>query len=100
MPSYGGSPNSTTTRSLASAGAKLADHETEGVGLGLGGVELGLGGVQEGDEWIPEQAMPVFEVPPAMLAVDLSLGPGEERCCECRKYRVDRGSDFDTLCFR
>jgi len=88
MPSYGSSPNSPTTRSLASAGTKLADHETNGVGLGLGGVGLGLGGVQEGDEWVPEQPMPVFEVPPAMLAVDLSLGPGEERSCECRKHRV------------
>ena len=56
---------------------------TEGVGLGLGGVSLGLGGVQEGEDWDPEQPLPVFEVPPAMLAVDLSLGPGEERSCEC-----------------
>ena len=62
MPLYGGSPSSPTTRSLASAGAKLADHETDGAGLGLGRVGLGLGGVQEGDEWITEQPMPVFEV--------------------------------------
>jgi RAB6A-GEF complex partner protein 2 len=82
MPSYGGSPNLPTTRSLASAGAKLANNEAEGVGLGLGGVGFGLGAVQEGEEWAPEQPMPVFEVPPAMLAVDLSLGPGEERSCE------------------
>lgn len=90
MPSYGGSPNSPTTRSLASAGTKLANHETEGVGLGLGGMGIGLGGVQEGDEWIPDQPMPIFEVPPAMLAVDLSLGPGEERSCECSKHWVVR----------
>ncbi|EIM92050.1 Rgp1-domain-containing protein [Stereum hirsutum FP-91666 SS1] len=31
------------------------------------------------DEWDPETALPVFEVRPAMLAVDLSLGPGESR---------------------
>jgi hypothetical protein len=30
--------------------------------------------------------MPIFEVPPAMLAIDLSLGPGEERSCECSKH--------------
>ncbi|KAI0294813.1 Rgp1-domain-containing protein [Russula brevipes] len=70
VPSYGGSPIRP---------AKMANHGTEGVGLGLGGVGLGLNGVQDGEEWDPEQPMPVFEVPPAMLAVDLSLGPGEER---------------------
>jgi hypothetical protein len=83
LPSYGGSPISPTTRSFASTGAKMANHGTEGVGLGLGGVGLGLNGVQDGEEWDPEQPMPVFEIPPAMLAVDLSLGPGEERSCEC-----------------
>ncbi|KAH9964582.1 Rgp1-domain-containing protein [Russula dissimulans] len=79
VPSHGGSPLSPTTRSFASAGNKIADHGAGGVGLGLGGVGLGLGGVQGGEEWDPDQPMPVFEVPPAMLAVDLSLGPGEER---------------------
>lgn len=34
------------------------------------------------DEWDPETALPVFEVRPAMLAVDLSLGPGESRSCK------------------
>jgi len=62
MPSYGGSPSSPTTCSLASAGAKLADHKTDGAGLGLGRVGLGLGGVQEGYGWITEQPMPVIEV--------------------------------------
>ena len=97
MPSYGGSPNLPATRSLASAGAKLANHETEGVGLGLGGEGFGLDAVQEGEEWIPDQPMSVFEVPPAMLAVDLSLGPGEERSCECSKYQWARVSDLGTL---
>ncbi|KAI0005356.1 Rgp1-domain-containing protein [Russula compacta] len=79
VPSHGGSPVLPAARSLASSGAKLVNHGTEGVGLGLGGVGLGLGAVQEGEEWDPEQPMPIFEAPPAMLAIDLSLGPGEER---------------------
>ena len=82
-PSYGSSPIFPPTHSFAGAGAKVTNNGTEGVGLGLGGVSLGLGGVQEGEGWDPEQSLPVFEVPPAMLAVDLSLGPGEERSCEC-----------------
>ncbi|THH12849.1 hypothetical protein EW146_g7308 [Bondarzewia mesenterica] len=45
---------------------------------GVGSVGLGLGVPQE-EEWDPETPVPVFEVPPAMLAVDLSLGPGESR---------------------
>ncbi|KAI9460135.1 Rgp1-domain-containing protein [Lactarius psammicola] len=44
-----------------------------------GGVGLGMGAIQEGDDWDPDQPMSVFEVPPAMLAVDLSLEPGEAR---------------------
>jgi len=43
----------------------------------MGGGELGW---EEGDEEIP---LPVFEVQPAMLAVDLALSPGESRSCEC-----------------
>ena len=37
-----------------------------------------------GDEEVvdPEEPLPTFEVQPAMLAVDLSLGPGESRSCE------------------
>ena len=62
-------------------------HKTEGVGLGLGGVGFDLGGVQ-GGQWIPKHPTPVFEVPPAMLVVDLSLGQGEERSCERRKHQV------------
>jgi hypothetical protein len=61
----------------------MANHGKESVGLGLGGIGLGIGGAQEGEEWDPEQPMPVFEAPPAMLAVDLNLEPGEERSCEC-----------------
>lgn len=96
-PSYGSSPIFPATHSFAGAGAKVTNHGTEGVGLGLGGVSLGLGGVQEGEGWDPEQSLPVFEVPPAMLAVDLSLGPGEERSCECRDRYVSLTSHFDTF---
>ena len=53
------------------------------MGLGIGGVGLGMGAIQEGDDWDPDQPMSVFELPPTMLAVDMSLGPGEERSCEC-----------------
>ncbi|KDQ52969.1 hypothetical protein JAAARDRAFT_197762 [Jaapia argillacea MUCL 33604] len=48
-----------------------------GGGVGLG---LGLGGAALGEEWIDaETPLPVFEVQPTMLAVDLTLGPGESR---------------------
>lgn len=33
------------------------------------------------DEFDPETLLPTFEVPQVMLAVDLSLGPGESRTC-------------------
>jgi hypothetical protein len=83
-PSHGGTPLSPNIRSFASAGAKVANHRgAESLGLGIGGVGLGMGTIQEGDEWDPDQPMSVFEVPPTMLAVDLSLGPGEQRSCEC-----------------
>jgi hypothetical protein len=29
----------------------------------------------------PEEPLPTYEIQPAMLAVDLSLGPGESRSC-------------------
>ncbi|ETW87730.1 hypothetical protein HETIRDRAFT_457174 [Heterobasidion irregulare TC 32-1] len=47
-------------------------------GVGVGAVGLGLG-VPQTEEWDPETPVPVFEVPPAMLAVDLTLAPGESR---------------------
>ena len=51
---------------------------------------LGLDVPNSGDEEVdPEEPLPTFEVQPAMLAVDLSLAPGESRSCE-----------FLTRCFR
>ncbi|KAH9836631.1 Rgp1-domain-containing protein [Rhodofomes roseus] len=50
---------------------------SSGIGLGLG---LGPGGNLGGDEDVdPETPLPTFEVQPSMLAVDLSLAPGESR---------------------
>jgi RAB6A-GEF complex partner protein 2 len=44
---------------------------------------LGLDVPKSGDEEVdPEEPLPTFEVQPAMLAVDLSLGPGESRSCK------------------
>ncbi|KNZ75718.1 Retrograde Golgi transport protein RGP1 like protein [Termitomyces sp. J132] len=60
------------------------------VGLGIGGLGIDggggavdstgmrLGGMEE-EEVDPEAPLPTFEVQPAMLAVDLVLGPGESR---------------------
>jgi len=36
----------------------------------------------------PEMPLPTFEVPPSMLAVDLSLAPGESRTCECPRKGI------------
>jgi hypothetical protein len=33
------------------------------------------------DDVDPEEPLPTYEIQPAMLAVDLSLGPGESRSC-------------------
>ena len=96
-PSYGSSPIFPATHNFADAGAKVTNYGTGGVGLGLGGVSLGLGGVQEGEGWDPEQSLPVFEVPPAMLAVDLNLGPGEERSCECGERYWSLAPHFNAL---
>ncbi|KAJ3002209.1 hypothetical protein NUW54_g5970 [Trametes sanguinea] len=43
------------------------------------GVGLGLGASVPEDEVDPEAPLPTLEVQPSMLAVDLSLGPGESR---------------------
>lgn len=53
---------------------------TGGVGLGLG-LPSGSGNVSPDEDIDPEAPLPTFEVQPAMLAVDLSLLPGESRTC-------------------
>jgi RAB6A-GEF complex partner protein 2 len=67
---------------------------SKGAGLGLGipaspgaisagsGVVAGAGGIVD-EEIDPDEPLPTFEVQPAMLAVDLSLMPGESRSCGC-----------------
>ncbi len=45
------------------------------VGLGLGTV------ASEEEEIDPDIPLPMLEVQPSMLAVDLTLGPGESRTC-------------------
>ncbi|KAI0045747.1 Rgp1-domain-containing protein [Auriscalpium vulgare] len=70
-PSYVGALFSPSTVSLPSTSTPI--------GTGKGAVGLGLAGAGLEEEWDPEVPVPVLEVQPAMLAVDLSLGPGEER---------------------
>jgi hypothetical protein len=66
-------------RSKAPSLSSQSDASTAGVGLGL---SVGAANpVEEGEE--EEMSLPVFEVQPAMLAVDLALSPGESRTCEC-----------------
>ena len=45
-----------------------------------GGDRVGLG-IDVGDDIDPDKPLPTFEVQPTMLAVDLSLLPGESRSC-------------------
>ena len=40
------------------------------------------------EEVDPELPLPTLEVQPSMLAVDLSLGPGESRTCELHRGRI------------
>lgn len=47
-------------------------------------VGLGIGGIDEDVD--PESPLPMFEVQPAMLAVDMSLLPGESRSCAWSSY--------------
>lgn len=46
------------------------------------GTGIGLGLTVDEETIDPDVPLPTFEVQPAMLAVDLSLGPGESRSCE------------------
>jgi hypothetical protein len=47
-----------------------------------------VAGVGAGEEINLEDPLPVFEVQSAMLAVDLELGPGEERSCRFFTPRI------------
>ena len=53
------------------------------------GVGLGLinGGTEEDID--PDVPLPTFDVQPAMLAVDLMLGPGESRTCELPLFSLE-----------
>lgn len=42
---------------------------------------LGLHKSTSGEFYDPEVPLPTFEVQPTLLAVDVSLGPGESRSC-------------------
>ncbi|KIJ58929.1 hypothetical protein HYDPIDRAFT_98508 [Hydnomerulius pinastri MD-312] len=62
----------TPSVSSASSATLAPNTPTDGVGLGL------INGATDEDV-DPETPLPTFEVQPAMLAVDLSLAPGESR---------------------
>jgi RAB6A-GEF complex partner protein 2 len=100
-----GSPTPWTPMSAGSSSSRLGSGtfappssalgsfpSPKGVGLGLGlpgsPVSAGAGegtivaATESVDEEIdPDEPLPTFEVQPAMLAVDLSLMPGESRSC-------------------
>ncbi|KZT24659.1 Rgp1-domain-containing protein [Neolentinus lepideus HHB14362 ss-1] len=63
----------TQTPSAMASTLSLPGLSSSGSGVGLG---FGAMGEEEVD---PEAPLPVLEVPPSMLAVDLTLGPGESR---------------------
>ena len=53
-----------------------------GLGLGIGGLNI----AEPLEEIDPDAPLPVFEVQPTMVAVDLTLGPGESRTCKFFSY--------------
>lgn len=65
--------------SLFSSGQGAPPPSRSAVGLGLNTAP------PEEEEVDPELPLPTLEVQPSMLAVDLSLGPGESRTCELRR---------------
>jgi len=84
-------PGSASGRSASPSPAVNRFPNTNGIGLGLGipstpGLGNGVtvvgptGGIVD-EEVDPDAPLPTFEVQPAMLAVDLSLMPGESRSC-------------------
>lgn len=74
----------------STAGAFLSPSLAKGVGLGVEGV-----GYDNGEEWDPESPLSIFEVPNAMLGVDVQLEPGETKSCENYHFRVGRSLLID-----
>ncbi|KAJ3529575.1 hypothetical protein NM688_g7836 [Phlebia brevispora] len=68
-------PSHARSQSLLSAFFGSSSSYTSSAGLGLG-----MNDDTEPDLVDPETPLPTFEVQPKMLAVDLTLGPGESRC--------------------
>jgi hypothetical protein len=88
--SLGSGPNSGMLAPPSPALGRLPNSRGVGLGLGIPGSpginDAGTGSVADlngiADEEIdPGTPLPTFEVQPAMLAVDLSLMPGESRSC-------------------
>lgn len=71
-------PGRSRTPSVSSPSTPV-NGQQNGAGLGLTN-----GGVEENID--PEEPLPTLSVQPAMLAVDLMLGPGESRTCEQTFY--------------
>ena len=67
---------SASSTSLASPGLE------NGSAVNGNGTGVGLGLSMDEEVIDPDVPLPTFEVQPAMLAVDLSLGPGESRSCK------------------
>lgn len=74
--SISGGASTSTSSSSSPASSKFGGSISSPNVLGLDVPNSGGGEVD------PEEPLPTFEVQPAMLAVDLSLGPGESRSCE------------------
>lgn len=101
--SLGSGPNSGMLAPPSPALGRLPNCKGVGLGLGIPG-SPGINGAGTGsvpnsngivDEDIdPGTPLPTFEIQPAMLAVDLSLMPGESRSCG---FKI---SFFDTQTYR
>ncbi|KAG5636929.1 hypothetical protein H0H81_006362 [Sphagnurus paluster] len=73
-PSHRVRPSTSGFSPAASPDSGRFPNQSGGVGLGLG-----LPSPSAGEDVDPDAPLPTFEVQPAMLAVDLSLLPGESR---------------------
>ena len=84
--SISGGPSAPTSPASAKFGGSISSPNV----LGLDVPNSGEGEVD------PEEPLPTFEVQPAMLAVDLSLGPGESRSCEFSSHSLNLSWVFNT----